>query len=100
MPKTSTSLVIPFGFAIDDWNLNPLFTASLAEAPVAPDAFINDFAGESVIHRAIDSPSSRLPDWPLWPATRATSQPQALSDDDFVSPSRKSQIVEDEQHSS
>jgi hypothetical protein len=85
------------GFTTDDRNLNPLSAASLTEDHVAPDAFIDDFAGESIIHRSLDSPSSRLPDSSLRSTTPATSQPQALSLYDFVSPSRKSQIVEDEQ---
>ena|SRR5271170_4670392 len=75
---------------------NPLFAASLAKDPVTPDAFIDDFERESVRPRSVDSPSSRHPDSSLRSTTPATFQPWAPSSDDFVSPSRKSQIVEDE----
>jgi len=85
------------GFTTDDRDLNPLSAAYLAEDPVAPGAFIDDFAGESIIHRSLDSPSSRLPDSTLLSTTPAASQPQALPSNNFVSPSRRTQIVEDEQ---
>jgi len=81
----------------DDRDLNPLPAASQAEDPVAPGALVDDFTGESVIHRSLDSPSSRFPDSALLSTTLATSQPQALPSNDFVSPSSQSQIVEDEQ---